>query len=294
MNADANSPNNLQVVNAAANGNMKVLTISGNCFIFVDTNTNNFTIAIAPPTNANTTNTTNPFTYHDLTPLVANMSINNQSQWRVSEQCDRLSINNRIFVRLPNQPRFVPVNNNMTLFTPSSLDIDLTAAVVGNSIWRFNPNTSNFVRAYDSPFPILPNSSISVADNKIVVTGTNSTVAQVLAFFVESSGNFTPCLNYYFPAYQNFPKIQISPLLTKVLILGPFIPPNRTQVEPKIDAFNIYYPNRTSQNISFNLNNLPEPTNTLIILDDNYVYVRSLAGQNGSNLTNGSNANSPQ
>jgi hypothetical protein len=117
-----------------------------------------------------------------------------------------------------------------------------------------------------------------------VITATNSTSAQVLAFSFDSAGVFTPCLNFFFRQYQGPPKIQVSSGLTKVMIMGPFIPPNLTQIQPKIDAFYIDTANKGFQNITFPLNTIPDPVNSYIILDDQYLYVRSIST---SNITNG-------
>jgi hypothetical protein len=150
------------------------------------------------------------------------------------------------------------------------------------------------MRAFDSPWPILPRSSIAVWDNRVVVTATNGTAAQALAFLIKPSGNFTNCLNFFFPMYQAPPKIMVSPQLTKVLVMGPFIPPNATQPQPKFDAFTVDYSSKTALNVSFDFRALPDPVNSRFILDDKYLYVRSMQGSNGSNATNGSAPLSPQ
>lgn len=241
VSGDYNATNHTKVISGEVMGNAKILAMSSSCFIFVDANNNTLTVAserpdnatgqAPPPNNTNATNGTNgtngPFLFEDITPLVANLSVTNQSRWTVSEKCDRFAVNGNVFFRGPNQTRFAPGTNNAS-FNPSAIDQEASAALVGNSIWLLNPDTNSFFKAFENPQPILPNSSISVFDRQIVVTGVNSTTAQVLAFYIELSGNFTNCLNYYFPMYQNFPKIQLSPQLTKVLISGPFIPPNQT------------------------------------------------------------------
>lgn len=83
--------------------------------------------------------------------------------------------------------------------------------MVNNSIWLLNPNTSSFVRAFDNPEPILPRSNIAKRENRLVVIADNGTAAQVLAFAIEPSGNFTNCLKFFFPMYQAPPKIYVSP-----------------------------------------------------------------------------------
>jgi hypothetical protein len=336
--ADPTSPNNTRIVNASAPGNITILAMSQNCLIFVDTLSQNVTVAAAsPPANGtngtapngagpngtlpngtapngangtapngappngtapNGTNGTaaqnGPFAFENVTPLLSNFTINSSSKWTISQNCDRFAVDNHVFFRTPGQPRFNPIRNNISDFAPSSLDRELTAAVVNSSVWLLNTDTSSFMRAFDSPWPFLPRRSIVVRDNRVVVTATNGTAAQVLAFFIESSGSFTNCLNFYFPMYQGPSKIIVSPQLTKVIVMGPFTPPNATQLQPKFDAFTVDYSNRTSLNVPFDFRAFPDPINSKFILDDKYLYVRSLRGANGSNSTNGSAFLSPQ
>jgi hypothetical protein len=299
--ADAKSPNNLKAVNSSAMGSVQVLAMSNNCFLFIDTTNNTVKVATAPPANgtnssssANSSNSSSPFVYEDVTPLIANLSVTNHSRWTVSQRCDRFGVDGKVFFRTQNSSHFMPVPNNVTVFSPSAMDRDLSAAIVNSSIWLLNPNTSTYWKAFDSPIPFLPNNSINVFNNQVVVTATNSTSAQVQAFFIEDNGNFTNCLNYNFPMYQSFPKIQLSEQFTKVLIMGAFIPPNQTQTQPKIDAFFINYPNRTFQNISLNLNLPADPSSVFILLDEKYLYTRSLLPPNASNSSNSSNSLMPQ
>jgi hypothetical protein len=200
--------------------------------------------------------------------LLANLSITNTSRWTISDRCDRFAVDGKIFFRPPGQPRYSPIPNNASTFMPSALDSQLTAIVANNSIWLLNPNTSTFFRAFDNPQPILNERTIKVINNRhVVVTAVNGTSAQVIAFNIEPTGNFTNCLNFFFPMYQAAPKILLSPRLTKVLIMGPFLPPNASQPQPKYDAFNINFTTGNSQNISFDFRSLPDPVNTFITLD---------------------------
>jgi hypothetical protein len=295
--ADPTAPNNTRIVNASAPGNITILAMSQNCLIFIDTLSQNVTVAAAANgtngavpngTGLNGTAQNGPYAFENVTPLLSNFTINSSSKWTISQNCDRFAVDNQVFFRTPGQPHFNPIRNNISDFAPSSLDRELTAAVVNNSVWLLNTNTSSFMRAFDSPWPILPRSSIFVRDNRVVVTAVNGTAAQALAFFIESSGNFTKCLNFFFPMYQAPPRIMVSPQLTKVLVMGPFTPPNASQPQPKFDAFTVDYSNRTALNVSFDFRALPDSVNSKFILDDKYLYVRSLQGTNGSNTTNGS------
>jgi hypothetical protein len=54
------------------------------------------------------------------------------------------------------------------------------------------------------------------------------------------------------------------------------------------------YSNRTALNVSFDFRALPDPINSRFVLDDKYLYVRSLQPANGSNATNGTAPLQPQ
>ena len=268
--------------------------MSQNCLIFIDSGSNNITVAAASPPANNTNGTApsgangtapngtapngtaqnGPLVFEDITPLIANFSVNSSSKWSISDQCDRFAVDSHVFFRMPGShfnpiPNNIPNNmtNNMTNFMPSSLDTQLTAAVINNSIWLLNNNTNTFMRAFDNPDPILPMSTIATFNNRVVVVAHNGTAAQALAFVVDQSGNFTNCLNFFFPMYQAPPQIYFSPQLTKVLVTGPFTPPNASQTQPRFDAFNVLYENQTSTNISFDFSAFPDPVNSLFILD---------------------------
>lgn len=58
--------------------------------------------------------------------------------------------------------------------------------------------------------------------------------------------------------------------------MGPFTPPNASQPQPKFDAFTVDYNKKTSMNISFDFRALPDPAKSLFILDEKYLYIRTL------------------
>jgi hypothetical protein len=193
---------------------------------------------------------------------------------------------------------------------PSSLNQNISFAVIGNDIWSLSPVNNSFVLALNNsallsqtngtnttnvtsgplPPPLLPMNKIYSANNLIVITATNNTAAQVYAYSVGMNGMIRPLLNFYFPAYQSTPKILVSSNLTKVLVMGPFLPPNKTQSEPKIDSFFIDSPNNGFQNITLPFNTIPDPVNSFVLLDDQYLYIRSLS----TNFTNSPNGTQPQ
>ena len=98
-----------------------------------------------------------------------------------------------------------------------------------------------------------------------------------MAFSVDSSLVSIKCLDYSFASFQTEPKIQVSSKMSKVLVSGSFIAPNQTQAQPRFDAFFIAFANRTSLNVSFPLDKVPDPANSFVLLDDQFLYIRSLS-----------------
>lgn len=277
------------------------------CLVLKEAASGNINIA-RPPANVNgSTNASVPFTLQDVTQVLtsANVTSNASSNWMVSNFCDRFAVDNKVFTRTLNQS-YIPLTFPQP---PSSLDKNLSVAVIGNDIWSLSPLNNTFVLALNNslllsqngtnatnntsgplPPPILPMNKVYTANNLIVVTATNNTAGQVYAYSVGMNGMIKPLLNFYFPAYQSTPKILVSSNLTKVLIMGPFMPPNQTQAQPKIDSFFIDSPNNGFQNITFPFNSIPDPVNSFVLLDDQYLYVRSLT----TNFTNSPNGTQPQ
>jgi hypothetical protein len=123
ISADPTAPNNIRMVNASVPGNISILAMSQNCMIFVDTISQNVTVAAAgPPTNGTNGTAPNggpngtlpngsapngsapqngPFVFENITPLLANFSINGSSRWSISDKCDRFAVDNRLFFRPP-------------------------------------------------------------------------------------------------------------------------------------------------------------------------------------------------
>jgi len=113
--------------------------------------------------------------------------------------------------------------------------------------------------------------------------GTDNTTAHVLAYSDNNSGNLTVCLNYTFTHFVNRPQIQISSNFTKILIMGPFTPPNTTDVKPKFDAFFVDYDRIQNANISFPLDTVKDPRSTFINLDEQFLYIRQLFNASANN-----------
>lgn len=173
-------------------------------------------------------NSTVSFLTQDVTQLLfnSNATPTGSSAWMVSNACDRFAVDNKIFYRTINQSTFAPLVLSQA---PSSIDQNITAAVIGNSLWLLNFQTNTFSLVVNNT-NALPASQMYKVGSRIVITAANTTSAQVLAYSMNSSGAVKSCLNYLFNSYQGTPSIKISSNLSKVLIVGPFIPPNKTQV----------------------------------------------------------------
>lgn len=184
ISADPTKPNNIDTISASINGNMTLILIGSQCFIYLDTNTNKYFVAIPSPPSNSSNSTQSLFTYVEITNFVTLINLGNQPKWYISDSCDRFAANDKIFVRSPNQLQFSSVNNNMTLFAPTAFDKGLNAALVGSSIWLYNPVTRNFSLSFNSTRPFISGSTISMVGSQILVAGTSSSTAQAAAWFV--------------------------------------------------------------------------------------------------------------
>jgi hypothetical protein len=197
--------------------------MNDNCFLLFDVAIRNFTIATL---NGNTTQLEDLGFLMNGSPL-----INITSYWQLSDNCDRFAVNNNVYYRGPNTTHYSLISNNSnnSTFAPIALDRSITTAIVGTTVWVLNPATNSFYPIYDNVQPFLSTVTVSTFNNRIVISSTNTTAAQVLAFALDPTTNLlTNVLNFNFAGYQSLPKIQISSQLTKVLIIGPFLPPNKT------------------------------------------------------------------
>lgn len=120
--------------------------------------------------------------------------------------------------------------------------------------------------------------SSTQASTQVIVTATNSTAAQVLAYYYDNSTAVaTKCLDYSFASFSAEPKILVSSQLSKVLVVGSYLPPNQfAGALPRFDGFFVAFANRTSLNLTFPIDKVPDPANSFVLLDDQFLYIRSL------------------
>lgn len=65
--------------------------------------------------------------------------------------------------------------------------------------------------------------------------------------------------------------------------MGPFTPPNLTNIHPKFDAFNIDYLNNNASNITFPLDKIKNLNDVTMILEDQFFYIRTITANNDTN-----------
>ena len=189
--------------------------------------------------------------------------------------CDRFSVDNKIYAIVASNntnntnntsPTFNLIQNNLTTFIWNQTDDNLTTVIVNSSLWRYRPESNNsFVKIFDSPNPFFATNKLYQSQGRIVVTGTNSTSAQAFAF-IDQNGNLSTVFNWTFTKYGNTPLIKVSTNATKIMIVGPFTPPNASNAVPKVDAFAIDYKNAVFSNVSIPQNLNVDPLNVFINL----------------------------
>lgn len=230
--------------------------------------------------------------FADVTSLLTNVTTNASTKYAVSLGCDRFSVDNRIFTITPSNntnlsalQNFSIVQNDLSTFTWTSSDENLTTIIIGSSVWRYSPESNNsFIKMLDSPVPLISLAKIYSNPGRVVLAGTNSTTAQVLAF-ADMNGTLPCIFNWTFQNYQNTPMVSVSVNSSKIMIIGPAIPPNSNQTAPKIDIFFVDFRNATAVNISVPQNLILDPVNTYLSLSDQFLYARQLtSGGNTSAL----------
>lgn len=128
---------------------------------------------------------------------------------------------------------------------------------------------------------MTPNRAISQSSeveswgNRVVISGRNVTSAWVFVF-VDSNNKFEPFFNFTFKNYTQMPKIEISEKLTKVAVLGKFIPHRATSVSPiaKVDAYHLDYAKKTYTNITFPIESINDTDTAEVKVSDSFIYVR--------------------
>jgi len=226
--------------------------------------------------------------FADVTSLLSGVTINSTTKVALSLGCDRFSVDNKIYTIIPSNnytalQTFMIVTNNMTTFTWTSSDLNLTTVIIGSAVWRYQPTSASnaFVKILDSPYPLFSNATLYANPGRLLITGANSTCAQAFAF-IDQNGTLQSIFNWTFQNYQNTPKISVSMNLTKIMIIGPAIPPNATQAAPKIDIFFIAYMNATGLNVTAPPNLVLDPLNTYLTLSDQFLYARQTSTSNSN------------
>lgn len=89
----------------------------------------------------------------------------------------------------------------------------------------------------------------------------------MLAYTDDNTGKLASCLNYKFK-FDSAPNFEVSPNLTNILVIGPFTANvTNATAKPKVDAFFIDYENTGNKSISFPMEAIKDPLNTIIKLD---------------------------
>ena len=108
------------------------------------------------------------------------------------------------------------------------------------------------------------------------MNASNSSAAWVFVF-VDSNNKLQPFFNFTFRNYTKRPKIEISEKLTKVVIIGKFIPRTATvgsQAKTRADAYHLDYSEKSYTNISFPMESLPDADTTKVKVGDSFIYTR--------------------
>jgi len=117
-----------------------------------------------------------------------------------------------------------------------------------------------------------------VLSNRIVIQYSNISAFKLLAF-VDNSSTLNYAANFSFGGYNSQPKSSISPNLTKVSIYGNVLSSGVTSL--LVNSFFIDYTLNIRSTIDFPIGCIIDPLFTLILMEDDWIYIRQI--QNPAN-----------
>jgi hypothetical protein len=270
-----NAPNNIERTEATIPGSWNVIAQNERCKLLGDGTT--ISIFRGLP------NTTTLGKVADVQAAVAsqNVTVSGATKWRISENCDRFSADSVIFSQSPNnQSVYRPVMNDFAVLTWTAADGNLTNLVKGNELWRLSPNNTytRYFTPNNSTPPLYSDTNIYVNRNRIVITSTqgNTGATRLYALNDDGNGNLRACVNFELQ-FNAAPRFWVSSNLTKVMVMGSFTPNvSGATAGNRVDAFFVDYDRLTNRTIDFPREAIKDPLNTIIQLEEKFLYLRQI------------------
>lgn len=143
--------------------------------------------------------------------------------------------------------------------------------MVDTAIWKFN-SVSNTFASYKTGLTLIaaPTSSALLrSSNSLILWLKNANSLQVIVFN-EFNGSLFTIYSVTHQSFDSSPSIVVSPLLTKVCVYG------IVSSSLYIKYFHVDYANNAFKDITFPTDSIVDSNAFLILLEENWLYVRQL------------------
>lgn len=199
-------------------------------------------------------------------------SLVDKSNWRISKDCLYFSAGKEV-ISYSSNGAYAFANSNFRTLSPIALDYSYGYALVQKEIWKFdNTSTKGTYKSYMTNISDLfdANTVVRSYQNRLILYTLSATSA-FINVFGDNGTVLTKILEVQYTSFASTPKIILSPGLTKFIIFG------TTASGLFTDFYFIDYDNKLSQNLDFPTTSVIDPANTLVLLEENWLYVRQLA-----------------
>jgi hypothetical protein len=196
-----------------------------------------------------------------------------KSGWRVSKDCLFFSAGKEVISQNSNNAYSFTNNSNFKTLSPIILDYSYGYAVVQKDIWKFqNGSTKGAYRSYLTNISDLfdANTVVRSYQSRLIIY-TSSATSAFINVYADNGTALTKILEVQYNTFVSTPRIILSPGLTKLLVFG------TTSSGLFTDFYFIDYDNKLYQSIDFPATSVLDPANTLVLLEENWLYLRQLA-----------------
>lgn len=189
------------------------------------------------------------------------------TNWYISDDCLKIKTDANVYAAPTIAGTFAPAASTSSWL---SFDSSLNYALLPTAILKYSSSGNNYVPLHTfSANTFSAGAVLTAFGGNIVVYQTTTTVATMLVF-VDNGGIVTRILSHS-STYSSAPKVITSPLKTKVLVYGILSGQISTYF------YFINYAGSSSTALTFPTANVFDPANILILLEDNWMYLRQKA-----------------
>ena len=145
--------------------------------------------------------------------------------------------------------------------------------MVQKDIWKFdNSSARGTYKSYLTNISDLfdANTVVTSYEDRLILY-TSSATSAFINVIVDNGTVLTKILEVQYSTFTSVPKIILSPGLSKLLVFG------TTSSGLFTDFYFFDYTNELYQNLDFPTTSVLDPANTLVLLEENWLYVRQLA-----------------